>query len=123
MGRHERTGSTLAEQPRQLTVGRPSVDALDVSVGPNAVVCLDLVLDAAGVTYRDLRTSRAGATFSVEIVDIADGQRIAAVLRQHLTLELHRATICHNGAHIQVVYEPAGSSSSGSPLLAEQHPQ
>ena len=91
---------------RQLTTDNQVVPSLAVSVGPGAAMCLDLVLGAASVDVRTVRVGPDGVTFSVDIIDVNDGRRLASILKQHLGVELHRATIFHNGTPIQVAYEP-----------------
>ena len=85
----------------------PTGSRLGIAVGPDAAVCLDLVLDDVGVDYYHLRVRQGGARVTIELVDGADGYRIVDVLRQHLGAELREATIYDDGNRIRVVCNPA----------------
>ena len=85
----------------------PTGSRLGIAVGPDAVRCLDLVLDDVGVDYHRLRVRGGGARVVIDLVDRADGFRIVDALRQHLGEELREATIYHDGDRIRVVYNPA----------------
>jgi hypothetical protein len=80
---------------------------LEIVVGPDAVLCLDLVLDDAGVDFHDLNARQGGARVTIDVLDEADGYRIVDALRQHLGTELQEAAIFHDGARTRVVCDPA----------------
>jgi len=80
---------------------------LGIVVGPDAVVCLDLVLDDVGVGYHHVRVRQGGARVMIDLVDLADGYRIVEVLRQHFGAELREATIYHDGNRTRVVCNPS----------------
>jgi len=80
---------------------------LGIVVGPDAVVCLDLVLDHVGVDYHHVRVRQGGASVIIDLVDSADGYRIVHVLRQHFGAELREATILHDGNGSRVVLQPS----------------
>jgi hypothetical protein len=84
----------------------PSGPQLGIAVGPDAVRCLDLVLDDVGVDYHRLWLGQGGARVIIDLVDGADGFRIVHALRQHLGAELREATIYHDGDRTRVVYNP-----------------
>ena len=86
----------------------PTGSRLGITVGPDAVVCLDLVLDAVGVQYHRVRVSQGGgARVVIDLVDRADGHRVLDALRQHLGAELREATIYHDGDRTRVLCNPA----------------
>ncbi|MEO8694487.1 MAG: hypothetical protein ABI658_13275 [Acidimicrobiales bacterium] len=79
---------------------------LGIVVGPDAAVCLDLVLDDVGVHYHYVRVKQGGARVIIDLVDDADGYRIVDVLRQHLGAELREATIYRDGHRTPVACNP-----------------
>lgn len=84
---------------------------LDIVVGPDAVLCLDLVLEDVGVDYHDLLARHGGAGVTIDLLDEADGYRIVDALRQHLGTELQSATIYHHDDYTQVVCNRAPPNS------------
>jgi hypothetical protein len=95
-------------------VGMTSLDdattgsRLGIAVGPDAVVCLDLVLDDVGVKYHRVHLKRGGgARVVIDVVDRVDGYRVVDALRQHLGGELREATIYHDGDRTRVLWNPA----------------
>ena len=84
----------------------PCGPRLGIAVGPDAVLCLDLVLDDVGVDYHHLRFRRGGASAVIELVDRVEGYRVVDALRQHLGAELHEATIYEDDCRIRVVWQP-----------------
>lgn len=89
------------------TESAPTGSRLGIAVGPDAVVCLDLVLDDVGVTYHHVHVKQGGARVTIDLIDDADGYRIVDVLRQHFGAELREATIYHGGGRTRVVCNPA----------------
>jgi hypothetical protein len=86
----------------------PTGSRLGVAVGPDAAMCLDLVLDDVGVDYHRVRVTQGrGARVVIDLVDRADGYRVVDALRQHLGAELLEATIYHNGNRTRVSCSPA----------------
>src|SRR5260221_1942187 len=94
----------------------PTGSRLGIAVGPDALPCLDLVLDDVGVDYHRLRVREGGARVIIDLVDGADGFRIVDALRQHLGEELREATIYHNGDRTRVVYNPAAPKAATTRL-------
>jgi hypothetical protein len=86
--------------------GAQTGSRLGIVVSSDAVVCLDLVLDDAGVDYHHVRVRQGGARVFIDLVDRADGYRIVDVLRQYLGAELREATIHHDGNRTRVVCNP-----------------
>ena len=87
----------------------PTPSQLGIAVGPDAMVCLDLVLDHVGVDYHHLRVKQGRARLLIDLIDAADGYRIVDALRQHLGEELREATIYHDRVRTRVVCHPAGA--------------
>jgi len=79
---------------------------LRIRVRSDATVCLDLVLDHAGVAHRDVELWPDGASVVVDVADHTEGERIVAVLRQHLGVVLRSAVILHDGRNACVLHEP-----------------
>ncbi|HEV8296215.1 MAG TPA: hypothetical protein VGQ20_02930 [Acidimicrobiales bacterium] len=75
-----------------------------IGVGPDAAMCLDLVLDHIGVSYRAVDRQPGGACAVIDVADAADGERIVWVLRQHLGSELREAAI-HQDHAIKIIYD------------------
>ena len=71
--------------------------------GPDAVQCLDLLLDDVGVDCHDLRVRRGGARVIIDLVDRIDGCRLVDALRQHLCAELHESTIYGDGYRTRIL--------------------
>ena len=94
-------------KPESATGGAPTGSWLAIAVGPDAMLCLDLVLDDVGVDYHHVRVRQGGARVTIDVVDEADGNRIMDALRQHLGAELREATIYHDGARTRVLCNPA----------------
>ena len=84
----------------------PTGSRMGIAVGPDAAVCLDLVLDHVGVDHYHLRRGQGCARVIIDLADGADGYRIVDALRQHLGAELREATIYHDGHRTRVVYNP-----------------
>jgi hypothetical protein len=78
-----------------------------IRVCSDATVCLDLVLDDAGIAHRDLELWPDGATLVVDLPDHAEAERIVAVLRQHLGAELRSAVIVYDGRQSCLIHEPS----------------
>jgi hypothetical protein len=76
-----------------------------IRVRSDATVCLDLVLDDAGIAHRDLELWPDGASLVVDLPDHAEAERIVAVLRQHLGAELRSAVIVYDGRPNCVIHE------------------
>jgi hypothetical protein len=97
-----RAGSRIAST----STSGPHAELL-IRVRSDATVCLDLVLDDAGVAHRDLELWPDGATLVIDLPDHAEAERIVAVLRQHLGAELQSAVIVSDGRHSCVIHEPS----------------
>jgi hypothetical protein len=98
---------------------------LGIAVGPDAMVCIDLVLDDVGVDYHHLRRTGGGAHVTIDLEDRADGYRIVDALRQHLGAELREATIFHGGEGTRVVWnaaEPKTDGCSNRPRPGQESP-
>ena len=92
----------------------PTGSRLGIAVGPDALPCLDLVLDEVGVDYHRLRIREGGARVIIDLRDRADGFRVVDALRQHLGEELREATISHDGDRTRVVYNPADAKAASA---------
>jgi hypothetical protein len=106
---------TLTARPIQDVPPEPTPrPELCIKVRPDATVCLDLVLRDAGVDYRELGLEPDGASVVIDLHDLADLDRIVAVLRQHLGVMLRCALVDHDARHECLIHGSAPTAPSAS---------